>query len=68
MSIGVGPAVYLLINIGNRICSGTIGKASIANFSFGTPNSTSFNPVTASAAAKPIYKVIKIYKVKKMGI
>jgi len=48
------PAVYLLINKGNIICKGVIGIANKAKRSFGTPDSTNFNPVTLSAAAKPI--------------
>ena len=41
---------------GSRICRGTMGTASNASCSLGTPASTSFRPVTASAAEKPIWK------------
>lgn len=53
-SRGLGPAVYLLMITGSRICRGTMGTASNASCSLGTPASTSFRPVTASAAEKPI--------------
>lgn len=57
MFSGWGPAVYLLIIRGNIICKGTIGTANKAKCSFGTPSSTNFSPVTASAAEKPICNI-----------
>ena len=54
------PAVYLLIISGRKICIGTRGTASMASVSLATPASMSFNPVTASVAAKPIYENIQI--------
>lgn len=57
MFSGWGPAVYLLIIRGNIICKGTIGTASKAKCSLGTPSSTNFSPVTASAAEKPICNI-----------
>ena len=54
------PAVYLLIMSGRKICIGTRGIANMASVSLATPASMSFNPVTASVAAKPIYKNIQI--------
>lgn len=47
--------MYLLITRGRRICRGTIGTASNTSCSLGTPASTSFRPVTASAAEKPTW-------------
>ena len=55
---GLGPAVYLLIIQGSTICKGTIGTASRARRSLGMPVSISFNVVTASVAAKPIWNLI----------
>lgn len=57
MFSGWGPAVYLLIIRGNIICKGTIGTANKAKCSLGTPSSTNFSPVTASAAEKPICNI-----------
>ena len=54
MLSGFGPVMCRLMMRGSRICTGTIGMPSMASFSFGTPISISFRPVTASAAAKPI--------------
>ena len=51
-SIGLGPAVYLLIISGRIICIGTIGTANNARVSFGIPASMSFRPDSESAAAK----------------
>ena len=42
---------------GRTICRGIMGMASMASLSLGTPASTSFNPDTASAAAKPTLQV-----------
>lgn len=55
MSMGLGPDVYLLMRRGSPIWIGTMGIPSSASFSRGTPSSISFRPVTASAAANPIY-------------
>ena len=55
MSRGYGPVTCLLMTRGSRICMGTMGIPSMASVSLGTPSSISFSPVTASAAAKPIY-------------
>lgn len=52
--MGLGPAVYLEITNGKIICSGIMGTAINANFSFGIPPSMSFKPVTASQAENPI--------------
>ena len=54
MFIGLGPAVYLEMRSGKMIWMGTMGTPNSASFSFGTPSSISFKPVTASAAANPI--------------
>lgn len=53
---GVGPTVYFDMNQGSNICNGTRGTAKRANFSFGTPSSINFRPVTASVAANPIFE------------
>ena len=53
--MGRGPAVYLLMKKGSSTCSGLMGTAMSARRSLGTPASTSFRPVTASAAEKPIW-------------
>ena len=52
--MGRGPAVYLLMKKGSSTCSGLMGTAISASRSLGTPASTNFRPVTASAAEKPI--------------
>ena len=56
ISNGLGPAVYLLMKRGRRICIGTMGTANNANVSFGIPASISFKPDNESAAAKAICK------------
>lgn len=58
MSIGRGPEVYLDTTQDKIICIGINGTAIKVNFSFGTPASTSFSPVTASQAENPIYTII----------
>lgn len=59
-SIGFDPVVYLLTTSGRKICKGTIGMASNANLSFGSPASTNFNDVTESHAANVNFTVNKI--------
>lgn len=51
---GFGPAVYLLITRGSKICKGTNGIAIKAICSLCTPASISFSPVTESVAANAI--------------
>lgn len=53
-SMGVGPAVYLLMINGSIICIGIMGTANKASVSFFIPASINFRPVKESAAAKPI--------------
>ena len=54
ISIGLGPAVYLLMMRGSIICIGTMGTANNARVSLGIPASMSFKPDNESAAAKAI--------------
>jgi hypothetical protein len=53
-SMGVGPAVYLLMISGRMICIGIMGIANRARVSFFIPDSINFKPVMESAAANPI--------------
>ncbi len=55
MSMGLGPVVYRLMNMGSSTCIGTMGTPIIARRSLGTPASNSLSPVAESAAAKPIW-------------
>lgn len=54
LSVKTLPVEYLAITNGSAICKGINGTAIRPNFSFGIPDSTSFNVKTLSVAENPI--------------